>query len=435
MQRWPVAHVEALAPDEQILKAGHKLAVPQPWLDVGCSDTVLWGRCQGSGKTPYQVSIDLSGPSYHCSCPSRKFPCKHAMALLMLWSQGHMNESGIADFAAQWSDKKHSKPKQKIRNRTPAELAASAEETTRRIAQREERIDKGFADLECWLADQIEQGLATSAADRPALLAKQAARMVDAQAPGVASLLLRAATIGENGPDWPARTLHDFGLIYLLTQAWANRATLDEPALATVRQHIGFTVPTETVLAVEPVKDSWIVIGLRDADEERVSVRRVWLWGRNSQRFALAMFFAVGGSAFDTILYPGIELSAAMHFYPGRVSLRAVLGEHDADTTTYIAPLEVQTFDSRIAQDCWRDALAQDPWLSELPIYVSGQFGIADDWVFITVTGNLPLIGGSHDVRSLILQVGDSHVVAFGELSDEGFRCLAAILAGQVILP
>ena len=82
------------APDAASLAAGRKLAVPGPWRETGCNDVLVWGQCQGSGKTPYQVSVDLTGPAYRCSCSSRKFPCKHALALLMLWSEGVLDESG-----------------------------------------------------------------------------------------------------------------------------------------------------------------------------------------------------------------------------------------------------------------------------------------------------------------------------------------------------
>ena len=47
--------------------------------------TLYWGECAGSGKTPYRVSVDWSEPSApvcRCSCPSRQFPCKHALGLL-----------------------------------------------------------------------------------------------------------------------------------------------------------------------------------------------------------------------------------------------------------------------------------------------------------------------------------------------------------------
>lgn len=47
--------------------------------------TLYWADCAGSGKTPYHTSIDFVNPDApicRCSCPSRQFPCKHALGLL-----------------------------------------------------------------------------------------------------------------------------------------------------------------------------------------------------------------------------------------------------------------------------------------------------------------------------------------------------------------
>jgi predicted signal transduction protein with EAL and GGDEF domain len=56
---------------------------------LGASDAAVWGECQGSGSKPYQTQVDVSGagPTFRCSCPSRKFPCKHGLALLLLQAQ------------------------------------------------------------------------------------------------------------------------------------------------------------------------------------------------------------------------------------------------------------------------------------------------------------------------------------------------------------
>ena len=46
---------------------------------------LYWAQCAGSGKDPYRVSIDLAKdgrPVCRCSCPSRQFPCKHALGLM-----------------------------------------------------------------------------------------------------------------------------------------------------------------------------------------------------------------------------------------------------------------------------------------------------------------------------------------------------------------
>ena len=47
--------------------------------------TLYWADCAGSGKNPYRVSIDWTQPDApvcRCSCPSRQFPCKHALGLM-----------------------------------------------------------------------------------------------------------------------------------------------------------------------------------------------------------------------------------------------------------------------------------------------------------------------------------------------------------------
>ncbi|MRT44910.1 SWIM zinc finger family protein, partial [Xylella fastidiosa subsp. multiplex] len=88
--RWSADQVLALAPDAASRKAGSKLGAAGPWSEAGSSDEgAVWGLCKGSGSKPYQTVVDLAdaaGPAYKCSCPSRKFPCKHALGLLLLWA-------------------------------------------------------------------------------------------------------------------------------------------------------------------------------------------------------------------------------------------------------------------------------------------------------------------------------------------------------------
>ena len=49
-------------------------------------ESIYWAECAGSGKNPYRTSIDFSisesAPTCRCSCPSRQFPCKHAVGLM-----------------------------------------------------------------------------------------------------------------------------------------------------------------------------------------------------------------------------------------------------------------------------------------------------------------------------------------------------------------
>lgn len=76
--------VLALAPDASSVKAAPSSAQTRPVATLGFNENAVWGECKGSGSKPYQVEADLSGPVFKCTCPSRKFPCKHSLALLLL---------------------------------------------------------------------------------------------------------------------------------------------------------------------------------------------------------------------------------------------------------------------------------------------------------------------------------------------------------------
>src|SRR5690349_1526069 len=86
---WTRDRVLALAPDASSAKAGQDLANPRKWVTLaGDGSLAIWGECQGSGAKPYQVQVDLSEPAFKCSCPSRKFPCKHGLGLLLMFATG-----------------------------------------------------------------------------------------------------------------------------------------------------------------------------------------------------------------------------------------------------------------------------------------------------------------------------------------------------------
>lgn len=73
------------SPDPQSMTAARKIAKRGVWPDLGQEGALLWGRCQGSEL--YDVYVDTDGMESGCTCPSMKYPCKHAIALLMLSTQ------------------------------------------------------------------------------------------------------------------------------------------------------------------------------------------------------------------------------------------------------------------------------------------------------------------------------------------------------------
>src|SRR3712207_4823571 len=75
-----------------------------------------------------------------------------------------------------------------------------------RCAARADRVSAGVDELDQWLRDQVRTGIAALGRGGYRPLDRMAARMVDAQAPGVAGML-RSVPGELTGEGWPGRLL------------------------------------------------------------------------------------------------------------------------------------------------------------------------------------------------------------------------------------
>ena len=372
---WTQEQVLALAPDASSVAAGRKLASTTPWSSTGVMQTpaAVWGLCAGSGKNPYATVVDLGGPAYSCTCPSRKFPCKHALGLLLLWAAGQVPAADApADFAATWLDARAARAQKAA---APA-AAPDPEAAARRAEQRADRVAGGVADLRRWLRDQLAAGLA--GADRAGYRPYEqvAARLVDAQAPGLADLVRRLPSVAASGDGWPGRLLDELAMLHVVVEAHDRIGTLPTELAAVVRRRIGQPTRTEDVLATPPVRDTWVVLSQTDRADGRLTVRRVHLHGRATGRdVAVVSFAAAAGQPLDASLVVGTELDADVHTYPGH-PLRALVGTRHSDAVTATAaPAAVGLADVAAV---WSATLEADPWASTVPV-VAGPVTVGTD--------------------------------------------------------
>lgn len=82
------AKILSFSPDEPSSKNALALAARSKWEHVGAFDgdegEVVWGEIKGSDGTIYHTRVAVDSFEFKCSCPSRKRPCKHALALAIL---------------------------------------------------------------------------------------------------------------------------------------------------------------------------------------------------------------------------------------------------------------------------------------------------------------------------------------------------------------
>jgi SWIM zinc finger len=425
--------VLALAPDTASQRAAAGLARPTCWSDAGTAGELVWGLCAGSGQQPYQTVVDLTGPAYRCSCPSRKFPCKHALALLLAWAGGAVPEQGqAAGYATAWQASRQARAgARNDANGKPKDAAAAA----RRAEQRAERVAAGLADLQVWLGDQIRAGLTAARAGGYGHADAIAARMVDAQAPGVAGALRRLSAVPMSGEGWPGRLLAEYGLLHLLARAHQQVGALPPPLAAVVRSRVGYSTSREDVLATPPVTDQWQVLAVRDVLDGTIPARRVWLRGQHTGRFALLLSFGPGGnfgSSIEAALIPGLELQADLHFYPGEPALRAIIGTRHGSPAAAGRPTGAGDLAGLLS--AWSAALERDPWLTDWPALLTGVPVPGEPaWHLADPSGlAVPLLG--QESRWLLLALsGGQPVCVAGELSPAGLTALTGWHGDQVV--
>ncbi|MYR95095.1 SWIM zinc finger [Streptomyces sp. ScaeMP-e83] len=470
--RWTVEQVLSLAPDDASRKAGNKLAAAGHWSGTGFDGSgAVWGLCKGSGSKPYQTVVDTTGPAYKCSCPSRKFPCKHALGLLLLRASdgGAVQQGEPADWAEQWLTARRGRAEAKQAKQEaaasgePAPGPADGAAARKRAERRAERVTGGALELEQRLTDLLRGGLATADRAGYTLWEETAARMVDAQAPGLAGRVRELGAIPGSGPGWPVRLLEECGLLHLLDTAWLGRERLPEPLAATVRTRVGLPLSAEG----PPVRDRWLVLAQYDTADGRLTTRRIWLYGRESGRTALLLSFGAAGRAPELALPVGVTIDAELTPYPGG-GLRADLGRQFATPGALGVPGAPATpgepgaagaagapgaagaagmpdvpapvqgtpppgGSTAAALAAYGEALRGDPWLDAWPVTLRDVIPVPSEggWQLADAEGEsaLPLSSAALSrpgLWKLVALSGGGPVTVFGEVGHRGFDPFAA---------
>jgi hypothetical protein len=154
-----------------------------------------------------------------------------------------------------------------------------------------------------------------------------ASRMVDAQAPGLAGMVRSLERINYFGDNWQSLALQQLVKLYLVVQGFKRIDSLPQSLQAEIRSLIGWTLKAEELKANTGLIDQWLVLGRQTEQEGDLTVQRNWLYGVNSRQFALILNFAYRTQTIDVSLVPGTAMEAELVYYPGNLSLRAVLKE------------------------------------------------------------------------------------------------------------
>ena len=251
----------------------------------------VWGECQGSAAAPYRTAVDLSGPAYRCSCPSRKFPCKHALALLLLWSDGAVANA-------------RRRARTGLRLGSPLGRRGSVTPTDPKAARRPRgRAPPGRATR--------GPGRVRPGRTRPVAVRSGPSGPGGQPAVRLPALGRHRRPHGRRAGAGPGRTPPRPGRGPALRPRLGGQAAGGVRAAPAARHRLPRAGRAAATAAGHrpvadrlhrapgrrpgqrpPVRDHWHVLARRDLDRDRIRTRRVWLRGARSGRYALVLSFA-----------------------------------------------------------------------------------------------------------------------------------------------
>lgn len=450
----------AVAPTAAAFAAAQPVADRRHWTATGADARAVWGRCRGSGREPYETVVDHVGLGWRCSCPSRRAPCKHALALLVLWVRGEIDDGVAPPPVETWLDRRAATADRTAGSPGPTSGAGPGAATgpgsatgpgdgtepdrdrddgdvdgppgpPDRSLERDDRVARmraGLIELDRWVHDRVRTGLTDPALARYSTWDELAARLVDARAGSLANRVRRLAGLVGASPDWHDRVLAELGVLHLLAQAGLRLGDLPDPLADAVATTTGWQVRRADVLAGVPDTDDWVVAGRSDTREDRIEVRRHWLWGRTSGRWAMSLSFAAYGQTLDDSLEVGTVVHADVFRYPGG-ALRAIVGPTTGDPGRPAAPLAV---DMVTACDQIGRAVAAEPWLERLAVTVSASPTVVDGrWVLTDHTGSLPLLGSRASLATVLAASSGADVAITAEWTPGGLLPLTVHLSDR----
>lgn len=380
--------------------------------------------------------FDQTTQQAYCSCAFQPKPCVHALAFQQLIRQQPPTLFSVAEQIPDWvvELQKGGKPTPLITGTAPSREA----QQQKRYLERLDRAEHGFQDLELWLLDTLRRGLATAVSEDPDFYKNIASRLADASMRGLSRNFRLLETIPPDHPEWAGQTLAVLADAALALQAFRVREQLPEALISDLESVIGIALKKETVLAEgERITDRWAVTGAREEQvEAQLRMRRTWLLGAKSNRFALHLEYVHGaGAAFLPGFEPGVILEGALAFYPSAWPQRALVPGSLAVLPGRIKKmpgfdlLEEMTL-------AYAATLGKQPWLTQFPVVLNdvlvylenNQFRLCDQ-----ADKSIPLSTSEAAGWALTALGGGQPLTVFGEWTGEALLVMSAVAEGRFV--
>ena len=198
-------YVRSCAPNPAAFSNAQKISRSGDFSGLSITEdgTLIFGDCRGSGKNPYRTSADFSGesPVFRCTCPSRQFPCKHSLALMLEVVAG--KEFAVSEVPEDVASKRE-KIAKKAEKAASGEEKAAPKQNKSAAAKKLKKQAEGLGLAEQFLNDIFSRGVSSinkSSAEQYKALAKQLGDLYLPEPQAIVEEIVKAAQTLSEEPD------------------------------------------------------------------------------------------------------------------------------------------------------------------------------------------------------------------------------------------
>lgn len=437
---WTEQKIRDFAADALTFDRARGLFFGNRWLNLQGNEKLIWGEYPaGGGRSSgpirlYRTAVDPLNERFYCSCSSRIQPCKHTLALMLQLLR--RNDSffvtyDLPDWVEKWAN-----PTEK----SPEKRQISKEEAARRAAQQERNQDKrlvqmeaGVNELENWLIDLLNQGLASLAVQDADFWDGFAARMVDAKLGGIGKRIRMFKDL-QAGEGWHDLLLQELAELYLFVRAFRRIDLLPQALQQDVLTMAGISRKQADVLQQKGLRDRWLVCGITEGVEEKLNYRRTWLMGEKSGKFALILDYSWGNQGYDTHWQRGQVLEGECVYYPSAYPQRALIRDFKLSKAPFVNQHAHPTLDD--FGDAYAKALAANPWMQVMPLFLEESIPVFHEEQFYLVDQSARQLNLNCDPMvgwKMVALSGGRPISVFGEWTGQLFQPLAVLTEEKLV--
>lgn len=422
--------IRLIAPDEGTLERAKGLALAYLWQELKGNETIIWGKYASTEHHLYETQVYVPDLKHHCTCPSRKAPCKHVLALLLLKIQESAAIINTAEETPQsirlWLKSLEEAKEKSLVNQEAAD---------KNRAKRLEQMTAGVEELEIWLSDIIQQGLAVLEGQNDDYWQEVGAKMVDAKLGSVGRRLKSFQDLAGT-KHWHEQLLLDLSELYLLAQGFKRMETLPEALQQEILTVAGIAIKKQEVLNQHNgIADNWLAIGQISGKEDKLLYRRTWFLGEKTQHQGVVLEYTPGHIGFDTSWTVGAVYQGDVLYYPSVYPLRILFRQFRFSNDPFSNFVGFEDFEAFL--DSYAEATAANPWMVAFPALLEDVIPVVQGEELLLVDQHKKYLSASIRDEShwkLLALSGGHPICVFGEWEKGCFFVMSALAENRLVV-